>query len=91
MKWYSSTSPMSRGRFSVRVGLATSAVMGVAAGMRACVCVTVVMVGGRLWLADDDQPPVGGAQDLDGEAIEPAEGLPRDHLLDRALDGAAAG
>src|SRR5947207_12844136 len=40
----------------------------------------------RLRLADDHQPPVGGAQHLDGHAVEARQRGTRDHLV-RATDG----
>src|SRR5512133_3499597 len=43
-----------------------------------------------LRLADDDEPPVGGVQDLDRRAVETGERPARDYLLRRAFDRAAA-
>src|SRR5439155_10404599 len=42
-------------------------------------------------LADDDEPPVRGAQHLDRGAVEAAERLAGDHLVGAAFDRAAAG
>ena len=52
--------------------------------------VAVVVVRRRLRLADDDEPPVGGAQHLDRHAVQARSASRRDDLLDRSLDGAAA-
>ena len=49
-------------------------------GAGSSVRVAVGVVGGRLGLADDDEPPVGGSQDLDRDAVERAQRLARDHL-----------
>ena len=45
--------------------------------------VTVVVVGRRLGLSHDDQPPVAGLQHLHGQPVQPRQRLPRDHLLHR--------
>src|SRR6266516_2523474 len=45
----------------------------------------------RLGLSDHDEPAVGRPQHLDRDAVQPAEGLTRDHVLRAALDGATAG
>src|SRR5438105_8476991 len=42
-------------------------------------------------LPDDDEPAVGGVQNLDRCAVEAAERFARDHLFGRALDRATAG
>src|SRR5256714_13152366 len=47
--------------------------------------------GGGVGLTDDDEPAVGGTEDLDRRAVEAAERLARDHLFGSALDRAAAG
>src|SRR2546430_13440580 len=44
-----------------------------------------------LGLTDDDEPAVGGMEDLDRCAVEAAERLARDLLFGSALDRAAAG
>src|SRR5206468_12232301 len=51
---------------------------------------TVAVHERGLGLADDDEPAVGGVEDLDRRAVEAAERLARDHLFGRALDRAAA-
>src|SRR5581483_2908689 len=53
--------------------------------------VTVAVDVRRLRLADDDEPPVGRLQDLDGDAVQRRQDLARDHRLRRAFDRGAAG
>src|SRR5947209_6923958 len=86
MKWYSRTREMSRARFQVMWGALETASVDMA---RARVRVAVVMV--RRWVrrTDHDEPPVRGAQHLDGHAVQRAQRLGGDNLLDRALDRAA--
>src|SRR5205085_1148135 len=52
---------------------------------------TVAVHEGSFWLPDDDEPAVGGMQDLDRRPVETAEGLARDHVFRRTFDRAAAG
>src|SRR5439155_16448151 len=52
---------------------------------------TVAVDEWGLGLTDDDEPAVGGMEDLDRRAVEAAERLARDHLFGSALDRAAAG
>src|SRR2546423_1430762 len=52
---------------------------------------TVAMDEWGLGLTDDDEPAVGGMEDLDRRPVEAAERLARDHLFGSALDRAAAG
>src|SRR5262245_14550240 len=51
--------------------------------------VPVAVVGRRLRLSDDDEPPVGGPEHLDRDAVERGEHLRGDHLVRRTADGAA--
>ena len=47
------------------------------------------VVARGLGLADDDEPPVGRAQDLDRRLVQAGERLGRDHLVGRSRDRAA--
>src|SRR5947209_4205519 len=89
MKWYLRTSPRSRARFQLSVGFTLSGGMCVAAV--GCLRMAVVMVRGRLGLADDDEAAVGGPQHLDRQTVELRQRLACYHLLDRPLDGVTAG
>src|SRR3989442_13585701 len=48
--------------------------------------VTIAVHERRLGLSDDDEPAVGGAQDLDRRAVETTERLYRDHVFWPAFD-----
>src|SRR5450759_1160083 len=91
MKWYSSSSPRSRARFRLSRGLVISEGIGMAVAMAGAVGVAVVMVGRGLGLADHHQAAVGGLQHLDRHAVERAERLAGDDLLDRPPHGPPAG
>src|SRR5689334_3972822 len=89
MKWYSSSWPTSEAGFQLGVAPASSVRMS--PDREARVQMTVVVKRGRLGLADDDHAPVGGLEDLHRHAVQAAESLGVDHLLDGPLDSATRG